>query len=423
MTAKSITVSNAADEVLASLRAFADARGAAIETQALQNGVRLRIEGRGLNVYPAKGGGCKVVFDQPDAPLSDEIAVLLGGKPSTTASSSKSADATLSPAIAGAACWIGSDESGKGDYFGPLVVAGLFDRDRHDVRFIDETIEPIDFGEPADLVCLTAMTATAPRAYEIATAFRARGVPTIMGGIHASFCPDEAARYYVGVLGARLLWHHERYGAKVAAVQFRDGDPILLLNDHHPAPRVEPILVVEDAAAAREALAGRGARGLSAVMDGPTGGMATLTDLDGNPLAVVDHSKIDTFLRAVGAASVEPHAVAGHEPRSIREAVTQALWESGPAAGPVIVERARRFFEISLGRLPADVAQPGVILAFKEITAAVRQEREILALYTVASAANESLDLDAVLARALDATLHIELFERSARRRGGRHGR
>jgi len=125
MTAKSITVSNAADDVLASLRAFADTRGAAIETQPLQNGVRVRLAGGGLNVYPSKGGGCKIVFDQPDAPLCGEVAILLGGKPSTTASPSKSADATLSPAIAGATCWIGSDESGKGDYFGPLVVAAV----------------------------------------------------------------------------------------------------------------------------------------------------------------------------------------------------------------------------------------------------------------------------------------------------------
>ena len=78
---------------------------------------------------------------------------------------------------------------------GPLVVAGLFDRDRHDVRFVDETIERIDFDTPCDLLCLTAMTATAPRAYEIAGEFRRRGVTTIMGGIHASFCADEVTRH------------------------------------------------------------------------------------------------------------------------------------------------------------------------------------------------------------------------------------
>ncbi len=85
---------------------------------------------------------------------------------------------------------------------GPLAVAGLFDRDRHQVRFIDETVEPVDVEAPADLVCLTAMTATAPRAYEIARVFRARGATTVMGGIHASFCPDEVARHCdVAVVG------------------------------------------------------------------------------------------------------------------------------------------------------------------------------------------------------------------------------
>ncbi len=85
---------------------------------------------------------------------------------------------------------------------GPLVVAGLFDRRRHDVRFIDESVESLDFDAPADLVCLTAMTATAPRAYDIARRFRARGVRTVMGGIHASFCPQEVAAHCdVAVVG------------------------------------------------------------------------------------------------------------------------------------------------------------------------------------------------------------------------------
>jgi hypothetical protein len=32
----------------------------------------------------------------------------------------------------------------------------------------------------------------ATRAYEIAEAYRKRGVTTIMGGIHPSMCPEEA---------------------------------------------------------------------------------------------------------------------------------------------------------------------------------------------------------------------------------------
>ena len=66
-----------------------------------------------------------------------------------------------------------------------------------DVELIDEQCEgPLDYSEvDADLVGLTAFTTQAPRAYQIAAQFRARGVPVVIGGIHASLLPDEAARY------------------------------------------------------------------------------------------------------------------------------------------------------------------------------------------------------------------------------------
>ncbi len=46
-----------------------------------------------------------------------------------------------------------------------------------------------------DLVGLTSLTPTAPRAYEIAAHFCAQGTPVVMGGMHATLCPDEAARH------------------------------------------------------------------------------------------------------------------------------------------------------------------------------------------------------------------------------------
>lgn len=65
----------------------------------------------------------------------------------------------------------------------------------HEVKIIDEEIEEIDFNEPVDLVGITAMTFKAKRAYEISHEFRKRGAQVVMGGIHASMCPDEALRY------------------------------------------------------------------------------------------------------------------------------------------------------------------------------------------------------------------------------------
>jgi radical SAM superfamily enzyme YgiQ (UPF0313 family) len=61
-----------------------------------------------------------------------------------------------------------------------------------DVRITDENVEPIDFEEEVDLVGITFLTGLAPRAYEIADAYRAKGVVVVLGGIHASMLPDEA---------------------------------------------------------------------------------------------------------------------------------------------------------------------------------------------------------------------------------------
>jgi radical SAM superfamily enzyme YgiQ (UPF0313 family) len=66
-----------------------------------------------------------------------------------------------------------------------------------EVELIDEQCDgTIDYGDvQADLVGLTAFTTQAPRAYRIAQQFRARGIPVVMGGIHASLVQAEAAQY------------------------------------------------------------------------------------------------------------------------------------------------------------------------------------------------------------------------------------
>jgi radical SAM superfamily enzyme YgiQ (UPF0313 family) len=66
---------------------------------------------------------------------------------------------------------------------------------RHDVTIVDENVEEIDFNADADLVAVSATTVQAPRAYQILAEFRNRGVATVIGGIHASVLPHEAARY------------------------------------------------------------------------------------------------------------------------------------------------------------------------------------------------------------------------------------
>jgi radical SAM superfamily enzyme YgiQ (UPF0313 family) len=64
-----------------------------------------------------------------------------------------------------------------------------------EVSLTDENVTAIDFQKEIDLVGITALTVTAPRAYEIADNFRARGVKVILGGIHPSILPEEASQH------------------------------------------------------------------------------------------------------------------------------------------------------------------------------------------------------------------------------------
>jgi radical SAM superfamily enzyme YgiQ (UPF0313 family) len=81
----------------------------------------------------------------------------------------------------------------------PATLAGLTPRDV-DIRFYDDRMEAIPFDEPTDLVALSVETYTARRAYQIASEYRRRGVPVVMGGFHATLCTDEVARYAEAVV-------------------------------------------------------------------------------------------------------------------------------------------------------------------------------------------------------------------------------
>ncbi len=62
-------------------------------------------------------------------------------------------------------------------------------------RLVDESVDTVPLDYPADLVGISALTGTSRRAYALADHFRSRGVPVVLGGVHVSILPDEAARY------------------------------------------------------------------------------------------------------------------------------------------------------------------------------------------------------------------------------------
>jgi radical SAM superfamily enzyme YgiQ (UPF0313 family) len=80
-----------------------------------------------------------------------------------------------------------------------LGIVAALTPEHWDVELVDENWEPFIYRD-ADLVGITAFTAAANRAYEIAAVYRERGVPVVMGGIHASMCTEEALRFVDAVV-------------------------------------------------------------------------------------------------------------------------------------------------------------------------------------------------------------------------------
>lgn len=94
-----------------------------------------------------------------------------------------------------------------------LATVAALTRPEMRVSFTDDLINPVDLNgdlKDVDLVGITCSTKTAPRAYEIAKAYRARGTPVVLGGIHPTAVPEEALEHCDAlVVGeAEEIWPH-----------------------------------------------------------------------------------------------------------------------------------------------------------------------------------------------------------------------
>jgi len=61
-----------------------------------------------------------------------------------------------------------------------------------EVSIVDENVDTLDFSDLPDLAAISIMTPLAKRGYEIADAFREKGVSVVLGGIHPTMMKDEA---------------------------------------------------------------------------------------------------------------------------------------------------------------------------------------------------------------------------------------
>jgi hypothetical protein len=83
------------------------------------------------------------------------------------------------------------------------ILAGLSPADV-EISFTDDLLTPIDLGKDlkgVDLVGITVLSKTALRAYDIADAYRRKGIPVVLGGIHPTAAPEYLERQKGSGLG------------------------------------------------------------------------------------------------------------------------------------------------------------------------------------------------------------------------------
>jgi len=97
-----------------------------------------------------------------------------------------------------------------------MAVLAALTPSKHQIKFFDDRIETINYDEPTHLVGITVEIYTARRAYEIATEYRKRNVKVVLGGMHPTLMPEEAACNADAVVAgdAETIWEKVIYDAE-----------------------------------------------------------------------------------------------------------------------------------------------------------------------------------------------------------------
>jgi catechol 2,3-dioxygenase-like lactoylglutathione lyase family enzyme len=96
--------------------------------------------------------------------------------------------------------------------------------------------------------------------------------------------------FYKDILGARLVWEFEEFGAKVAAFDLC-GEPYLLIADHLHAPSKRLIYEVEDIKKASKELQVRGWKIEGEEFEIPDGPCMNFKDESGNEYAILQMTR------------------------------------------------------------------------------------------------------------------------------------
>jgi radical SAM superfamily enzyme YgiQ (UPF0313 family) len=110
-----------------------------------------------------------------------------------------------------------------------------------DVRIVDESVDDIPEDFHPDLVGISVLTHSSPYAYELAAHYRKQGVPVVLGGIHVSLNPDDAAGHADAVVvgEADLTWPEVLQDFHAGRLRPIYTSPSLPDLDASPVPRRE----------------------------------------------------------------------------------------------------------------------------------------------------------------------------------------
>ncbi len=119
-----------------------------------------------------------------------------------------------------------------------LAIVAALTPDNWEIKLIDENFEDFLYDD-ADLVGITSFTSTVTRAYEIASIYRKKNIPVVLGGIHASMSPDEAEKYVdvVAIGEAETVWRDIINDFEKRTLKKRYSSKKLITLDKMPMPR------------------------------------------------------------------------------------------------------------------------------------------------------------------------------------------
>ena len=129
---------------------------------------------------------------------------------------------------------------------GLLTLAGMTPRE-FDVSYVEVDALPEDESALAalgefDVVALSSFTARIRDAYALADRYRARGVTVLLGGLHVTACPDEAAAHADAIVigEAEPVWRTLLHDLERGALKPRyDARPLAFDLADAPMPRFE----------------------------------------------------------------------------------------------------------------------------------------------------------------------------------------